>query len=867
MDTLRWQQVKTLFEQVVELPADERAGYLHAYCADDLALRHEVEGLLASDDSAVGFLETPAMLDGVLQPAPSLAGTHIGPYLLVRQIGRGGMGSVYLAERTDKGFQQRFALKIIRRGLDTDDILSRFHYERQILASLDHPHIARLFDGGTTEDGRPYFVMEYVEGMPITTYCDHHRLSTRQRLALFRTVCRAVQYAHANLVIHRDLKPSNILVTEDPGSGPGQAPQVKLLDFGIAKLLADEATAAQGPTAPQTRTGLRMMTPEYAAPEQIKGEAVTTATDVYQLGVLLYELLTGHRPYRLASRVQHEIERVILEEEPTRPSAAVGQTEVVQDDETTAAITPEEISKARATEPGTLRRRLAGDLDTIVLAALKKEPARRYASVEALSEDLRRHLGGLPVAARPDTFGYRVEKFVQRHRMGVVAAALVMVAVFGGAGVAVWQAGIAAQERDRAQAEAAKAEQINAFLQGMFASANPVEQGRDVKVADVLDAAAAQVGRELAAQPEIEAAVRRTLGITYQDIGLYNEAEQQLSRALALRRKHLGSEHPETAQSLKDYALVRHWQGDLDTAAVYYQAALARFRYLDEPTIGYAESLNDYGLLRMDQADYQTADSLFRAALQMYRGVAPDRIETASTLNNLGLARHWLGDVEAADTLYHQALNRFEQRASDFITIAQTLNNLAWVYLDRNDFHTADSLFRASLALRHKHLGNAHPDVALALNNLAMLVYMPQGNYQAADSLLQEALIINRQAVPGDHPYTSNVLHSLGLVRMAQARLDEAETYFRASLAMRQQLYQGAEAHPVIAATRVELGECLVAQHRYAEAETLLLEGLAGLEASGDGRASEARQRLADLYKAWGKPEQAAAYRTSSSIE
>jgi tetratricopeptide (TPR) repeat protein len=431
----------------------------------------------------------------------------------------------------------------------------------------------------------------------------------------------------------------------------------------------------------------------------------------------------------------------------------------------------------------------------------------------------------------------------------------------------VWQAGIAAQERDRAQAEAAKAEQINAFLQGMFASANPVEQGRDVKVAEVLDAAAEQVGRELAAQPEIEAAVRRTLGITYQDIGLYNEAEQQLSRALALRRKHLGSEHPETAQSLKDYALVRHWQGDLDTAARYYRDALALFYRLGKPTVGYAEALNDYGLLRMDQADYQAADSLFRAALQMYLAVEPDRVEVASTLNNLALARHWLGDVDAADTLYHQALNRFQQRASDFITTAQTLNNLAWVYLDRSDLLTADSLFRASLALRRKHLGDEHPDVALALNNLAMLVYLPQGNDQAADSLLQEALTINQQVVPGDHPYTSNVLHSLGLVRMAQARLDEAETYFRASLAMRRALYQDAEDHPVIAASRVELGTCLAAQHRYAEAETLLLEGLAGLEASGDVRVPDARQRLADLYDAWDKPEQATAYRPSSSAE
>ena len=392
----RWKKVEEVFESALEHAPDERSAYLAEVCAGDEALRHQVETLIASNEQAGSFIEAPIM--GTVLPAtveddpiPSMIGRRVGSYKIVREIGRGGMGAVYLAVRADDEFQKRVAIKLIKRGMDTDYIIRRFRNERQILASLDHPNIARLLDGGTTEDGLPYFVMEYVEGQPLHHYCDTKRLSTVERLRLFLKVCSAVHYAHQNLIIHRDLKPSNILVTADGTP--------KLLDFGIAKLLNPEIASQ---TLDPTTMALRLMTPEYASPEQVRGEPATTASDVYSLGVLLYELLTGRRPYRIRNRLPEEIARVICEEEPERPSIVINRIEQIHPDGATQVeVTPESVSRRRDGTPETLRRQLAGDLDNIVLKALRKEPQRRYSSVEQLAEDINRHLEGLPVSAPP----------------------------------------------------------------------------------------------------------------------------------------------------------------------------------------------------------------------------------------------------------------------------------------------------------------------------------------------------------------------------------------------------------------------------------------------------------------------------------
>ena len=444
MPASRRERVDELLRSTLSLPITEREPFLAASCAGDPSLRLEVESLLR-ERSADGDGDRSTVVVETGEPAragsgENLIGRRIASYRVVRELGRGGMGTVYLAVRDDDEFQRRVAIKVIKLGLDTDEIRRRFRTERQILASLDHPNIARLLDGGTTDDGLSYFVMEYVEGTSIDAYCDAQRLRLAERLRLFRTVCSAVHAAHQNLVVHRDIKPGNILVTADGTP--------KLLDFGIAKLLNPELA---GPTLAPTAEGVRPMTPTYASPEQLRGEPVTTASDVYSLGVLLYLLLTGRRPYRFRSLVPREVERVVCEEEPDKPSVTVGRVEDSSEGGGRKETTTESLSRARDTQPDRLRRQLSGDLDTIVLMALRKEPHRRYASADAFSQDIGHYLDGLPVAARPDTLGYRASKFVNRHRAGVAAAALVVLSLVGGIVATTRAAGIARREQARAQ--------------------------------------------------------------------------------------------------------------------------------------------------------------------------------------------------------------------------------------------------------------------------------------------------------------------------------------------------------------------------------------------------------------------------------
>jgi serine/threonine protein kinase/tetratricopeptide (TPR) repeat protein len=415
----RWQEIKKVLAAALERSPSERAAFLDQQCAGDSFLRAEVESLLAYNRADDDAADSPAVHSEGLRPSEQPTeevGRVIGSYKLVGELGHGGMGAVYLAARADEHYRQDVAIKLIRRGMDTDFVLRRFRNERQILAGLDHPNIARLLDGGSTEDGLPYLVMEYVAGLPIDAFCNEHALDIERRLRLFQEACAAIHYAHQRQVIHRDIKPSNILVSEDGC--------LKLLDFGIAKLLTPELAAQ---TLDPTLPAVRLMTPAYASPEQIKGEPVTAATDVYSLGVLLYEMLTGHKPYRVKSQAAHDITQAVLEEQPLKPSTAITLTAEVQSGDGSSPITvltPESVSKPREGSPDRLRRRLRGDLDNIVLTALRKDPGRRYASVEQFSEDIRRHLEGLPVIARRDTIGYRAAKFIGRNRGGVAGVVL-----------------------------------------------------------------------------------------------------------------------------------------------------------------------------------------------------------------------------------------------------------------------------------------------------------------------------------------------------------------------------------------------------------------------------------------------------------
>ena len=472
-----WSKVKELFSEAMELAPHERVSFLNAQCSADVNLRTEVLALLSAHESAGDFIQQPAVIDvglwtnGEVDQGAAVADQQIGSYKIIRELGRGGMGTVYLAARADATFDKQVALKLIKRGMDSDAIIKRFVMERQILANLDHPNIARMIDGGTTVNGRPFFVLEYIEGTSITRYCDQHKLNTLERLKLFLQICAAVQFAHRSLVVHRDLKPGNILVTNDGTP--------KLLDFGIAKLLSsDWSTSVEA-----TETIARLLTPEYASPEQLRGLSITTTSDVYSLGVVLYELLSGHRPFNFHSRSPEEVSQLISTVEPIKPSLVIRK---IDNKEERNLLTPEGISSTRDGNVEKLRRRLAGDLDNILLKALRKEPERRYSSVQDLAADIERHLNGLPVLAREDTFGYRAGKFIQRNKVSVAAAAIVAITLITATVLTTWQAAVAKRERANAERHFKEVRNLtNSFLfdfHDSIADLNGATQAREMVV-------------------------------------------------------------------------------------------------------------------------------------------------------------------------------------------------------------------------------------------------------------------------------------------------------------------------------------------------------------------------------------------------
>ncbi|HYW72324.1 MAG TPA: serine/threonine-protein kinase, partial [Pyrinomonadaceae bacterium] len=611
----RYRQVKHLLAAAAECDTGERGSFLVEACHGDEALRLEVESLLQHAEPASQFFAESAfaVATRVLTEPDSAVGRRIGPYRIKKEIGRGGMGVVYLASRDDEQYQKDVAIKIIKRGMDSEAVVRRFLNERQILAQLEHANIARLIDGGTTGDGVPYFVLEYVDGTPIDEYCEAHNLSTAARLHLFLEVCSAVQFAHQNLVIHRDIKPGNVLVTT--------AATPKLLDFGIAKVLHPDASSPE-----QTMTALRVMTPDYASPEQVRGETITTSSDVYSLGVVLYELLTGARPYRIQSKTPEAIARVISLEEPVRPSAAV---------RTPGAGLPASVGNHEKGKAGTLnaahRQSLRGDLDNIVLMAMRKEPARRYQSVAQFAEDVRRHLDGLPVIARKDTYTYRTTKFIQRHKTAVAAAALIVLTLIAGVVATIRQAErataqsqLATAERDHARREAAKAERINKFLQGLISYANPswyaAGAGRrgDVKVLDALNDAAGRIDSELKDEPEVRAELHHTIGDTYRALGFNDEAEQHLRAALDIYRQVYGDRHPKVAEGLYYLGGVLFLKGDHAHAEAAHRQAIALMREVDPDNVNLPYMLEDLGGMLAGKKD-PAGESLLNEALALFR--------------------------------------------------------------------------------------------------------------------------------------------------------------------------------------------------------------------------------------------------------
>jgi non-specific serine/threonine protein kinase/serine/threonine-protein kinase len=730
---------------------------------------------------------------------------------LLEAIGQGGMGEVWLAEQKHP-VRRRVAIKLIKAGMSTREVVARFEAERQALAMMDHPAIATVFDAGSTADGHPYFVMEYVPGVPITEHCDTHNLPVRERLELFIQVCEGVQHAHQKAIIHRDLKPSNVLVSVQDGKA-----RPKIIDFGIAKATAQFLSE----TTLYTNLGAMIGTPEYMSPEQtgLTSQDVDTRTDVYSLGAILYELMVGALPFDSGDlrRGGYEgLRKKILEAEPPRPSTRVrtlGERSAIS-------------SKNRRTVSAALSSQLKGDLDWIAMKALEKDRTRRYGSPSDLAADVRRHLDNEAVLACPPSIAYRGKKFVRRHRFGVAVAAVAAVLLVVFSGAMALQARRIARERDRANLEAQKSQRVTEFLTGLFrlSDPNPVESNT-VTAREILDKGSDKIARELHNQPVIQAKLMDTMGMVYVSLGLYDRATPLVENALSIRRNVLGWENQEVA-----------------------------------------ESLDHVGYLAFEKGDLAGAEKSLREALAMQRKLLGNQhLDVTESLSNLAMALRYKETKEAvseAEQDYREALaTRRKLLGGDDPAIAQSLNNLAMVlYANKRDYAAAEPLFREAVDMNRRLLGDEHPEVSTTLNNLALLL-RDQGRYDDSEQMFRKALAIQTKVYGEAHPRLAVTFTNLASVLQRKGDYRGAEPLYRRSIELNRKAFP--EGDWQIATIKSLLGGCLVADHQYVEAEPLLLESYPIIKSNfgpAHNRTQVAARRIVDLYNGWGKPQKAAPY-------
>ena len=784
MKSAEWQKIKVIFNATIDLTASERAKILDT-CDQDL--RREVEKLIEANDEAEDFIVEPAAIDiGLVnedEETDFYVGKQIDSYKILKEIGHGGMGTVYLATRADESFDKKVAIKLIKRGMDTSSVLKRFVMERQILARLEHPNIALLLDGGTTMDGLPYFVMEYVEGLPVTRFCDLHQFSTEERLKLFQQACSAVAYAHQNLVVHRDLKPSNILVTED-----GSA---KLLDFGIAKLLNPDWSLD---TAEATATMFRAMTPEYASPEQLRGLPITTASDVYSLGVVLYELLTGTRPFKFESHQPEEVAKIVLTTEPIRPSSVVGfkskdktptsEAETLRfDGRQTSGIEQNPKSKIQNLKS------LKGDLDNIILKALRKEPERRYQSVQEFSEDIRRHLVGLPVTATTDTASYRLNKFVKRHRVGVFAGLLIALTLLSATAITTWQAGVAKRERDRAEQRFNQVRKLaNTVLFDYHERIKNLPGSTETRKKLVTDAL--EYLDNLAQTSDDSVELQRELALAYQKVG---DIQSGLSDSANTGESDASLENYRKALAIQEKLVARLPESDIDR------------RTLAKLYVNIGVPLGANGDLQGQEDFYRRAFTIMSELAQKDSNNTTARSDLASALRSLASAVRAKGDYDGAIIYYRQAAEIYEQlalvdegaekRTTRLRNAALIYKNMGAVFEVKLEPSPALELYRKALAIDTENAA-ANPnnvqyqlDSSFSYNSIAS-VLTDAGNFNEALENCQKALTIQEKAVADD---AKNAFAQTALARTFRRRgdilqklekFDEASADYQKSIRM-----------------------------------------------------------------------------------
>jgi eukaryotic-like serine/threonine-protein kinase len=881
--------LQQILDEAQTMAPQERLRYIRDACATDNDLyasaMHELE-------SRQQWFGDPAEAPPATGEEPrDLSGERVGPYRIVRSLGSGGMGEVFLAERADEQFQQQVAIKLVRRGLLSRHVQGRLKLERQILATLDHPNIARLFDGGTTADGTPYIVMEYVDGEPIDLYCDARQLGIEERVRLFKVVCSAVHRAHQNLIVHRDLKPSNILVTRDGTP--------KLLDFGIAKLLDDRQMMH---TMAVTQADYRVLTPDHASPEQIRGEFITTASDIYVLGVLLYELLCGFKPFVLKGNRLGDLERAICEETPTPPSTVVQQQRDAAD-----------VARLRGTSVPKLRRQLAGDLDNIVLMAMRKEPERRYSSVEQFASDLDRYLEGMPVIARADAWTYRTGKFIARHRLVASLAAAFLALLIGFSVTTYIQSQRIAQERDVAQVERSRAqmaqrraEAVAEFLIDSFRLADPSHaRGKDITAREILDEGAARITKELRSQPELQATLLDTIGSVYLSLDLPVDAQPLIEQGLAVRRKLFGEQHLDVARSLYSLNRVYEKKGDLKTAEALAVDSLAINTLLTGTnSLDTAGSLCRLGVIQHAKGELAHAERQFQECLRIQvERLGRNHEQTTIALDNLGRLARERGDFVAAERRYRDAiaidLHNRRERHPQYI---RHLHNLATALHGKGDIAGAEPLYRQAVELYKQVLGTEHSETITAIGNLGRLL-MDRGQFDEAQQAYETALTASRKAHPGPHVDVGYNLANFGKLAFKQGRYMQAAQHYREALDIYQailppghgyravahcmlgrtllELKQPREAQAELeqavaefskeyrdsawyAQARASLGRALALQQRLDDAEPALIESYPLLRKSqpNDEMTTTVRHWIEELYQAQGRPQAAQAYFT-----
>ncbi len=802
-----WRRSRELLARALELDLPEREKLLAELRATDPAQARDLEELLRADGVGGSFLDggaaalVAALGEGV-PTGPRAAdamrwnGQRLGVWQLHEPLGQGGMGTVYRAERADGTFAQEAAVKVLRRSVDTPELQRRFLRERQLLASLDHPAIVKVLDGGVTEEGLPWFALERVDGVPITRYAAERALDLRSRLRLMVEVCEAVDAAHRRLVVHRDLKPSNLLVTADG--------RVKLLDFGIAKVLEEEEGEAL------TRSESRLLTPQYAAPEQILGEPVTTAVDVYALGVLLYELLTGEVPHRRSTATPAGLAQE-LARETTRPP-----------------------SRKLLESPGTSRevrqraRSLAGDLDAVVLKALRVDPEARYRSATELAGDLGAYLDGRPVSARRGSRLYSTRKLVLRHRAAAAAGAGVLLAVAAGLVAVAYEARVARAERDQARIQAATARHVSDFLTHLFQQADPAHtRGAQLTAREVLVSGAQRIDKELAAEPEVQATLRLAIGGVERDLGLYEDARPLLEQALAQRHRQFGDESLPTAEALYELGSLDRYLDRLDDGRRNLEQALRiRERDLGSNDLDVARSHSALGVVLRYQGDPPAARHEFERALAIAHTLGVEGDETGRWQNNLGLVLDDVGEYPAAEAAYRRAIEILERSSGkDSPLIALPLDNLGALLRAEERFDEAEPVLTRAVDLVRRTWGEQHAQYATALNSLANLL-IDRGRCTEAIPLFAHSAAIFSAALGPDHRYTAYPVLNEGRCRLALGEPARALELFRRALEIREHgSADGVDAQ--VAQSLGLVGQALVGLGRLAEAEDTFRRTLA----------------------------------------